>query len=138
MSDSAYTKEKFRKKVKEYIVEVLKNYGIEDIELADKILSKSTLEEDITLKKFVNDIVATKILSSYISSTPPSILRKNVICEEIIGLLRRKYEIEIALSRLDEKLRKGELGNLDYEMSRKTLVTEISKIEERLRNLIMG
>jgi len=138
MSDSAYTKEKFRKKVKEYIVEVLKNYGIEDIELADKILSKSTLEEDITLKKFVNDIVATKILSSYISSTPPSILRKNIICEEIIGLLRRKYEIEIALSRLDEKLRKGELGNLDYEMSRKTLVTEISKIEERLRNLIMG
>ncbi|RLE62223.1 MAG: hypothetical protein DRJ38_10015 [Thermoprotei archaeon] len=138
MSDSAYTKEKFRKKVKEYIVEVLKNYGIEDVELADKILSKSTLEEDITLKKFVNDIVATKILSSYISSTPPSILRKNVICEEIIGLLRRKYEIEIALSRLDEKLRKGELGNLDYEMSRKTLVTEISKIEERLRNLIMG
>jgi len=138
MSDIENVREEVRKKVKEYILEALKEYGIDDVKLAEEILSKSTLEEHAALRKFVSDIVAARILGLLSPLTPPALTRRYAVCEEIIGLLRRKYEIEEALSRLDEEIEGGRRREMDYKQLKKILTEEINKIENRLKALVMG
>ncbi len=138
MSDVKNVRKEVRKKVKEYILETLKEYGIDDIKLAEEILSKSTLEEHAALRKFVSDIVAARVLGLLSPLTLPAATRRYGVCEEIIELLRRKYEIEEALSRLDEEIKESDHGEIDYKQLKRTLMEEINKIEDRLKALVMG
>jgi len=138
MSDTKNVREEVRRKVKEYILEALKEYGIDDVKLAEEILSKSALEEHAVLRKFVSDIVAARMLGLLSPLTSPAATRRYAVCEEIIGLLRRKYEIEEALSRLDKEIEESSRREINYKLLRKTLMEEINKIENKLKALVMG
>ncbi len=138
MSDIENVREEVRKKIKEYILEALKEYGIDDVRLAEEILSKSALEEHATLRKFVSDVVAARMLGLLSPLAPPTATRRYAVCEEIIGLLRRKYEIEEALSQLEEEIEKGGHREMNYKQLKKTLMGEINRIENRLKALVMG
>ncbi|GEM_PF-2861054 len=133
-------REELKRVVREVLLEVLKQLGIADNQSAIKIFEESASGDYETLKKFIDDLVVARIVGFYQPVTAPAYAsRREVICEEIIRLLRRKYEItDIVFPQLDERFKRGELKEENYKRLKRVLSKELESLEKKLKSLIIG